>query len=314
MSLKEVKKNMVFYFKDDLRIFVGYFMFTIKRFFSIPKRQIKRLFVKDKGDIGYRSGVKGKKEVVQDVLGKKMVLPAADKGLSRDLIIHGIREPHCVEIMKKILKKGMHVVEVGANIGYFVLQEHIILGNTGKLYAIEPNPMSVEYLEKNVKINSMKNVKVMNIGVGDQSGEMTFLMSKKWNLSRFQNEKKTSTTDILKEIPVKIKTLDSLFANKKVNFIRTDIEGYEYQMIKGAQKVLSNNQDLIIFLEFHPYMMKKKQRKEMAIILKKNGFKIKTAFLQDPNYCRYVKRFSFMDMAGKPYFFPLHLVLEKRAN
>ena len=228
-------------------------------------------------------------------------------------MIHGIREPHCVDIMKKILKKGMHVVEVGANIGYFVLQEHIILGNTGKIYAIEPNPLSVKYLKKNVKINSMKNVKLLNMGVSDKNGEMTFLMSKKWNLSRFQNDKKTTTSDVLKEIPVKIKTLDSLFANKKVNFIRTDIEGYEYQMIKGAQKVLSNNKNLIIFLEFHPYMMKKKQRKEMAIILKRSGFKIKTAFLQDPDNCRYVKRFTFKDMAGKPYFFPLHLVLEKKS-
>ncbi len=313
MSLKEVKKNMVFYLKDDLRIFVGYFMFTIKRFFSIPKREISRLFIKDKGDIEYRNKVKGKKEIIKDVLGKKMVLPTEDKGLSRDLMIHGIREPHCVDIMKKILKKGMHVVEVGANIGYFVLQEHIILGNTGKIYAIEPNPLSVKYLKKNVKINSMKNVKLLNMGVSDKNGEMTFLMSKKWNLSRFQNDKKTTTSDVLKEIPVKIKTLDSLFANKKVNFIRTDIEGYEYQMIKGAQKVLSNNKNLIIFLEFHPYMMKKKQRKEMAIILKRSGFKIKTVFLQDPDNCRYVKRFTFKDMAGKPYFFPLHLVLEKKS-
>ncbi len=312
MGLNEVKKNFVFYYKDDMRIFLGYVLFIMRRFLSLPKRKFMNLFVRDAGSSKYKKVIKDKEKVIRDVLGKKMVLPVSDKGLSRDLIIHGIREPHCVEIMKTIIKKGMNIVEVGANIGYFVLQEHIILGNSGTIYAIEPNPLSMQYLKKNVKLNSMKNVKTFNIGVSDRMGEMTFLMSKKWNLSRFQNEKQTNTSDVLKQVKVKIKTLDSLFANKKIDLIRTDIEGYEYQMIKGSEKVLSNCKNLIIFLEFHPYMLKKSQRREMAVILKKSGFKIKTAFLQDPNNCRYLKKFTFKDMAGKAYFFPLHLVMEKK--
>ena len=82
-----------------MRIFLGYVLFIMRRFLSLPKRKFMNLFVRDAGSSKYKKVIKDKEKVIRDVLGKKMVLPVSDKGLSRDLIIHGIREPHCVEIV-----------------------------------------------------------------------------------------------------------------------------------------------------------------------------------------------------------------------
>ena len=90
------------------------------------------------------------KLVLKDVLGSKMYLDETDLGLSWDLITDGIREAYLVEIVKKELKKGDIVIDIGANIGYYVLLESKIVGEKGKVYAIEPVPQNVDILRKNL--------------------------------------------------------------------------------------------------------------------------------------------------------------------
>ena len=69
-----------------------------------------------------------------------MYLNLNDFGLSKYLFLNGIREPECTKIMKQELKSGMTIAEIGANIGYYALMEATIIGDSGKIYAIEGNP------------------------------------------------------------------------------------------------------------------------------------------------------------------------------
>ena len=74
---------------------------------------------------------------IQNVQGSKMILDSRDNGLCRELFIHnGLREPECTRIFQNELHDGMVVVDIGANIGYYLLMEARRVGPTGMVYGI----------------------------------------------------------------------------------------------------------------------------------------------------------------------------------
>ena len=94
------------------------------------------------------------KEVIKKIQGSKMLLDLRDKGIHKDLFLYGCREPECTKIVQKELCEGMKVVDIGANIGYYALMEAQIVGDSGKIYAIEPEPRNFRMLERNIEMNS----------------------------------------------------------------------------------------------------------------------------------------------------------------
>ena len=79
-------------------------------------------------------------EVIKTIQGSKMILNLKDEGISRELACYGVHEKNSTEEVKKIIKKGMKILEIGANIGYYALLETKLAGDTGHLYALEPSP------------------------------------------------------------------------------------------------------------------------------------------------------------------------------
>ncbi|MEX0919957.1 MAG: FkbM family methyltransferase [Candidatus Pacearchaeota archaeon] len=227
----------------------------------------------------YWNVVKDRKEIKRNILGNKMILPTKDRGLSRDLILNGVREEEVIKLIKKLRKenslidRNSVVVEIGANIGYYALiWGNILKEKEGFLYAIEPNPYCFEYLKKNVKLNNLKNVMLINKGVSDKRKSCFFRMDKEWNLSKIA-EKGENKSDCIK---MEFESLDNLFKDKEdISLIRMDVEGHEYNILKGAKNILRSNTNLRILMEYHPSILSMSQKREIINILKKNGFKIK---------------------------------------
>ena len=89
---------------------------------------------------------------LKEIHGNKMYLDPSDIGLSKELLLSGTREELQTKIIKEMVKKGMVVLEIGANLGYYALIEASIIGKEGKIYAIEPVPRNFEILNKNIDI------------------------------------------------------------------------------------------------------------------------------------------------------------------
>lgn len=121
--------------------------------------------------------------VIREVNGSKMYLDLADEGLSRDLIVDGVREAYALETVKRELKEGQVVVDIGANIGYYALLEARIVGTSGKVYAIEPVPGNVEILKKNIELNGYSNVEVHQLAIGGEKGLARLYVRNRRNLS-----------------------------------------------------------------------------------------------------------------------------------
>jgi len=217
-----------------------------------------------------------RKTVIKEVNGLKMLLNLRDRGVSRDLFMYGKREfiPTNYLLNGHIVKEGDVVLDIGANIGYYVLIESKLVGEQGKVYAIEPVSSNLAQLQQNLKLNNCKNVEVFKLAVGDKNGKAKIYIPEKRNLSTLDKNALEGNLKSVEEIEVI--TVDSFLDKKpKPNFIRMDVEGYEFYIIKGMNKTLKLN--IKLFIEIHPHKMSEEQLCEMLEILEKNGFYVELA-------------------------------------
>ncbi len=227
----------------------------------------------------------GKKEIIYDLfysptIKSKIILPTKDEGLSKDLILNSMREPTEVGLIIKEIKDGMNIIDIGANLGiYLLLESHL---TKGKVYGIEPNYNAFKFLQRSVKLNGFKNVELFNMGISDKKDTIPFYISKKWNWSRFKRSHNPTginnteeMDDIIKVKQIPINSLDNMFKNKKIDIIRMDVEGHEIHILKGAENLIKNNPAIKIFVEYHPDMFNTNERMEFINWIEKNKLKIK---------------------------------------
>jgi len=69
------------------------------------------------------------------------------------------------------INKGDIVIDAGANIGMFSIMASILVGKTGKVIAIEPEPENLKILKRNVELNNINNMIIINKALFSKSGE-----------------------------------------------------------------------------------------------------------------------------------------------
>lgn len=240
----------------------------------------------------------GKTKVIKDVQGSKMSLDLSDEGLSRDLFQFGIRERASTRMMQKILSEDQVVVDIGANLGYYVLMEAKV---GASVYAIEPVPDNFEKLNENIELNEYKNVTTYQMAIGDKNATARMALSEKSNLHVI------TTDDDANTISVKVVTLDDFLKDKKIpDIVRMDVEGYEYEIIKGMPKTLNGmKQGSWLFMEVHN--IPNKYKEELFDIIKKAGF-VKKRQIKE---CKESPVFSYLTYRSKFNFdFPVSGVYE----
>ncbi len=208
-----------------------------------------------------------------------------DKGLSKDLLIHKKREKFSTDFLKTILQKNEIIVDIGANIGYYALLESQLASN-GRVFAVEPVPENSNLLDVNIKLNECKNIDVYKMAIGDFSGKSKMYVYDKRNRCSFVED---LSGKIINEIEVQIMTLDQFvefYVNQNPTFIRMDLEGYEFQVIKGAHNILSDNHPLKLFIELHPHLMSDERMIDILNTLKQTSFKIESIIF-DPEASDY---------------------------
>ncbi len=191
--------------------------------------------------------------IMKKIHGSKMYLSLKDKGISRDLILAGTREPTHTKLMQDVLKPGDVVVDIGANIGYYALMEARAVGKAGQVYAIEPVPANMAMLKRNIKLNGYKNIKTFALAIGGGNKKEYIYLATKSNLSTLtKNESDKMDLRIKDKVPVQVVTLDTFLKDKKFpDVIRMDVEGYETEIIKGMKSILTRLRPLKIFMELH---------------------------------------------------------------
>src|SRR5690242_7217517 len=98
-------------------------------------------------------------------------------GVCDDLLRKGDWEPFETRIVTLALQPGDVVVDDVANIGYYTLLFSRAVGETGKVYAFEPDPDNYAFLERNVAANGCPNVTLVPEAVSDRTGELRLYLA-----------------------------------------------------------------------------------------------------------------------------------------
>src|SRR3989344_838016 len=250
--------------------------------FSIFKKIVGKFHGKNLGKIpGLRwlrqflfERLKPQKITLIDVQDFKLFIDPRDQGVAQYLLLYGIFGEYETELIKNLVKPGMVVIDVGANIGYFTVIFAKLVGSTGKVYAFEPDPYNYDLLSRNIKFNNLSNVVLIPKALSDSTGKIKLLLDKT-NLGNMSFAAQ-NISDGGGEIDVETITLDDYLGERKADFIKIDVQGAEGLVFGGAEKTLQNS-PLKILMEFWPYGLKNLSADPLALLrgLENKGFKIK---------------------------------------
>jgi len=153
-------------------------------------------------------------------------------------------------LFRKVVRESDIVVDLGANIGYFTLLAARLVGERGKVYAFEPEPINYGLLIKNIEINGYDNIIPVRKAVSNTSGAVKFFLDRGdtggHTIYRPEDRKEF--------IQIESVTLDDFFKDKSphIDVIKMDIEGAEAAALKGMEGIIRENNNLRLFVEFNP--------------------------------------------------------------
>lgn len=151
----------------------------------------------------------------------------------------GTAEPHLQRIIKEYVRVGDVVYDIGANIGYVSLSLAKRVGASGKIIAFEPVPQSIACLRRNLQINGLTNVQVLEIAASDRLGKATMRVTENSSTaSLIWHRNDPSAT----EFEIDTISIDELVESGRLtspSFAKIDVEGAEDKVLLGMRRTLA---------------------------------------------------------------------------
>ncbi len=212
-----------------------------------------------------------------------------------------------IELLRQYIQPGDVVLDIGANIGFYANILSQLVGRTGKVHCFEPDSLNFAHLKNNTR--HYKNIIINNRAVGSKTEMLKIYTSKNLNVDH-----RTYKPDVYdQEIKIQAVSIDDyLENNKRVDFVKMDIQGFEMQAIKGMVKTLRHNKTIKLLSEFWPYGLRKagSSLSQYYNFLKGMGFEV---FLLEKGRCRNItaENVKRLEDAGEEHYFNIFV---KRDN
>jgi FkbM family methyltransferase len=192
--------------------------------------------------------LQGRRFVERNIFSYRMLLDLDDRGISRTLLLFGQRELEHKIMLERILRPGMTVLDIGANIGYYALMELALVQPGGRLIAVEPSPSNVALLKRNLALNGYADVEIHQAAISDCAETRPIFISEMSNLNTFH---RTGSAANLKGmmLDVETTTVPAIMAGKPLDLIRMDVEGHEVEVLTGLLPAVERGEmrPMIIF-------------------------------------------------------------------
>ncbi len=156
-------------------------------------------------------------------------------------------EPKIFSFLNKYLKDGMTYVDVGANIGVYTLFAAKRVGTRGKVFAFEPQTKTFNRLIENIQLSKLENIIAEQAAVGEQEGKLEIVTNDKYSSVSYTKHINSETSALN---TCRMITLDAYFkAVKDIDYLKIDVEGFEFYVLRGAEQMLKKKIPSIIQLE-----------------------------------------------------------------
>ena len=183
---------------------------------------------------------------------RQLMLLDSRNWIDRNILFHGDLEVHLTKLWERMVKPGHVVVDVGGNIGVHTLTFARLVGTTGRVLSVEPNPIVRTVLEKNLSLNGTSNVLVCPFALGSEEGVLPLKVPKK-GTPEYSNMGLASLTALdsphdLVDVPVR--TMDHLLEDhsiEQVALVKIDVQGFEWFVLQGMTATMKKCRPVIVF-------------------------------------------------------------------
>jgi FkbM family methyltransferase len=181
--------------------------------------------------------------IVQGPLrGKKWIAGSSNHGCWLGSCAYEKQMAFCGEV-----RNGSVWYDLGANVGFYSLLASTLVGNEGMVFSFEPSPRNLEYLSKHIELNRVSNCRIFDMAVSSSDGVAQFYLDPNPAEGRLIQDKHKHTVSVTK---VKLDTLVFSRQMAPPDSLKCDIEGGEYEALRGAEAILRQFVP-VIFLSTH---------------------------------------------------------------
>jgi FkbM family methyltransferase len=153
--------------------------------------------------------------------------------------------------IRSLIRPGMVIAEVGANVGFYTLEMARCVGPHGRILAFEPDPLTFRLLQERIHHRAVENVEPYQLGVSDTSGRARLYCNA---YNRSDNRLTPSHTESHVEVcEVDVCRLDDFLSGRHIHIdaLKIDVQGNEDQVLRGAEATLRGGVRWI-WIEFSP--------------------------------------------------------------
>ena len=199
-----------------------------------------------------------------------------------------------LKIINLIKKYNATFIDCGSNFGAYSIPIAKKFKNN-EIYSFDASKKEIVNLEKNIKLNNIKNIKYFNFGVGEKNTIKYF----NDNIEDFKNSGSYRFEENKTKNKVKIFKLDYIFKKKKIKLkkniiVKLDIEGYDFLALKGMKEIISKH-NVIIFFEFSKMLLEnsKNFNNEFNKLINRNNLNLYNLNFKKENVTNLIKKLNY---------------------
>jgi FkbM family methyltransferase len=188
-----------------------------------------------------------------NVWDRRMRAPSLDRLLALGLHWLGWMGHDEAALLRKLVRPGMNVVDVGANIGLYSLLLSRLVERSGSVLAFEPEPGLFATLRENCVSNNATNIFPFQCALGRVNRLAAFHRSA-FNSGDNHLDEAAGEDDA---VEVRVQRFDDLQPDSKPDFVKIDVQGHELAALSGMERALSANRNVRVLFEFSPAALRK---------------------------------------------------------
>ena len=189
--------------------------------------------------------------VVSDSPGFKIFSDVNDSAVGK-FVRENIYEHDVTTVFRTLLRPGMGVLDIGANIGYYTMLSASVVGPGGHVFAVEANPQNARLLEASRRLNAFGQVAVYPLAAAAETGMVALTTSHSTGTTSTLPDEIAA---LLNARIVPAAALDTIVpADKRIDLIKIDVDGAEYKAMLGCQQIIERFRPVIIS-EFAPGLL-----------------------------------------------------------
>ncbi|QDT08779.1 FkbM family methyltransferase [Planctomycetes bacterium K23_9] len=171
----------------------------------------------------------------------------------RSMYYFGDYDPKITKILKKLLRPGDNVIDIGANFGLISLMAAKLVGPRGQVHAFEPQVGLASLIEAAAADNDYRHLLVHPIALSDADGEAEMFLSP--GVTGAASLVRDDLAGVQSE-SVRVAAAGAYFDSlglAKTRLVKIDVEGHEYTVLKAAEPWLSKHRPDAILFETQDY-------------------------------------------------------------